>query len=136
MKGIILASHGRLAEGMLDTLKIFAGECEQIQALCLMAGDDVSEYLEKLKKTINEVDQGDGVVVFCDLLFGSPCNCSARLLNDSIYADRITVYTGMNLPLVLEYTNSREIGISNEELLDTGKDGIANFNDMLTANKQ
>jgi len=136
MKGIILASHGRLAEGMLDTLKIFSGECEQIQALCLMAGDDVSEYLEKLKKAIDEVDQGDGVVVFCDLLFGSPCNCSARLLNDPLYADRITVFTGMNLPLVLEYTNSREIGISNEELLTTGKDGVANFNDMLAANKQ
>ncbi len=136
MKGIILASHGRLAEGMLDTLKIFAGECEQIQALCLMAGDDVSEYLEKLKKTINEVDQGDGVVVFCDLLFGSPCNCSARLLNDPLYMDRVTVFTGMNLPLVLEYTNSREIGISNEELLTTGKDGVVNFNDMLAANKQ
>ena len=121
---------------MLDTLKIFSGECEQIQALCLMAGDDVSEYLEKLKKAIDEVDQGDGVVVFCDLLFGSPCNCSARLLNDPLYADRITVFTGMNLPLVLEYTNSREIGISNEELLTTGKDGVANFNDMLAVNKQ
>ena len=136
MKGIILASHGRLAEGMLDTLKIFAGECEQIQALCLMAGDDVSEYLEKLKKTINEVDQGDGVVVFCDLLFGSPCNCSARFLNDPLYMDRVTVFTGMNLPLVLEYINSREIGISNEELLTTGKGGVVNFNDMLAANKQ
>ena len=76
------------------------------------------------------------MVVFCDLLFGSPCNCSARLLNDPLYMDRVTVFTGMNLPLVLEYTNSREIGISNEELLTTGKDGVVNFNDMLAANKQ
>lgn len=36
MKGILLASHGRLAEGLLDTLQIFCGELQQMQALCLL----------------------------------------------------------------------------------------------------
>lgn len=134
MKGMILASHGCLAEGMLDTLQIFSGTTEQVKALCLMAGDDVSEFLERLKEAIDCVDMGDGVVIFCDLLFGSPCNCSARLLNDSAYADRITVITGMNLPMIIEFENARTSDMEIEELLEIGRTGIVDFNEMLKAN--
>lgn len=131
MKGIILASHGRLAEGMLDTLQIFSDGAKQVKALCLMAGDDVAEFVNRLKEAIDSVDTGDGVVVFCDLLFGSPCNCSARLLNDPQYADKITVVTGMNLPMIMEYESARASGMEIEEVIETGKSGIVNFNEML-----
>ena len=103
MKGIILASHGRLAEGLLDTLTIFSGEPQQIRALCLLPGEEITDFMKTLEDAIQEVDTGDGVVIFCDLLFGSPCNCSARLLQDPIYAEKISVITGMNLCMVLEY---------------------------------
>lgn len=131
MKGIILASHGRMAEGLLDTLKIFSDDPQQVEALCLMPGDDVAEFLGKLKAAIDSVDTGDGAVVFCDLLFGSPCNCSARFLNDPEYAEKIQVITGMNLPMVLEYTAAREGGMEFAEVIDTGRSGIADFNQML-----
>lgn len=134
MKGIILASHGRLAEGMLDTLQIFSDGAKQVEALCLMPGDDVAEFLERLKKGIENVDTGEGVVVFCDLLFGSPCNCSARLLNDPQYAEKISVVTGMNLSMVMEYESAREAGIEIEEVLETGKAGIVDFGQMLRSN--
>ena len=48
MKGILLASHGRLAEGLLDTLQIFCGELQQMQALCLLPGEEITEFMEKL----------------------------------------------------------------------------------------
>lgn len=134
MKGIILASHGRLAEGMLDTLQIFSDGAKQVEALCLMPGDDVAEFLERLKTGIENVDTGEGVVVFCDLLFGSPCNCSARLLNDPQYAEKISVVTGMNLSMVMEYESAREAGIEIEEVLETGKAGIVDFGQMLRSN--
>ena len=76
MKGIILASHGKLADGMMDTLKMFSGDIQQADAICFLPGEDMKEFLDKLEKAIDAVDTGDGVVVFCDLLFGSPCNCS------------------------------------------------------------
>lgn len=132
MKGIVLASHGHLAEGMLDTLKIFSDNAPQVEALCLLAGDDVTGFVDRLKAAVDKVDTGDGVVVFCDLLFGSPCNCSAKLLNDPQYADRVTVITGMNLPMVMEYESSRAFGKDLDELLEDGKSGIVNFNQMLS----
>lgn len=131
MKGIILASHGRMAEGLLDTLKIFSDDPQQVEALCLMPGDDVAEFVEKLREAVGRVDTGDGAVVFCDLLFGSPCNCSARFLNDPEYAERLQVITGMNLPMVLEYTAAREGGMEFAEVIETGRNGIADFNQML-----
>ena len=134
MKGIVLASHGRLAEGMLDTLKIFSDGAKQVEALCLMNGEDVTEFTERLKEAVNRVDTGDGAVIFCDLLFGSPCNCSARFFNDEAYKDRVTVITGMNFPMVLEYEGARASGMEIEELLETGKSGIADFGKMLKTN--
>lgn len=131
MKGIVLASHGQLALGMLDTLKIFTGEPQQIKALCLMPGDEMEDFLEDMRRAIEEVDTGDGVVIFCDLLFGSPCNCSARLLHDEAYKDRISVITGMNLSMVLEYAGAREQGMEREALVVAGVNGIVDFNNLL-----
>ena len=102
MKGILLASHGRLAEGLLDTLQIFCGELQQMQALCLLPGEEITEFMEKLEAAIQKVDTGEGVVIFCDLLFGSPCNCS-----------------------------SGAAGMDREALVDTGHKGIVDFNKLL-----
>lgn len=135
MKGIILASHGRLAEGLLDTLTIFSGEPQQIRALCLLPGEEITDFMKTLEDAIQEVDTGDGVVIFCDLLFGSPCNCSARLLQDPVYAEKISVITGMNLCMVLEYIGSREADMKREALVNTGQQGIVDFNKMLAERK-
>lgn len=135
MKGIILASHGRLAEGMLDTLQIFSGDIKQIKSLCLLPGDDVSAFLDKMQDAIKEVDEGDGVVIFCDLLFGSPCNCSARILNECSQQNAICVITGMNLSMVLEFIGARETGMDIETIVQTGQQGIVDFGKMMEERK-
>lgn len=135
MKGIILASHGRLAEGMLDTLQIFSGDIKQIKSLCLLAGDDVSAFLEKMQGAMKEVDEGDGVIIFCDLLFGSPCNCSARILNECNNQNNIGVITGMNLSMILEFIGARETGMDIETIVQTGQQGIVDFGKMMEARK-
>ena len=133
MKGIILASHGKLADGMMDTLKMFSGDIQQADAICFLPGEDMKECLDKLEKAIDAVDTGDGVVVFCDLLFGSPCNCSGKLLGDSRYAGRVNVITGMNLPMIMEYETARTGGMKVEEVIETGQKGIVDFNAMLAS---
>lgn len=131
MKGIILASHGGLAEGIYNTVSMIAGEPEQTKVLCLQPGTDVTVYLNDLKQAIDSVDTGEGVTVFCDLLFGTPCNCCARLLNDSQYKDRISVITGMNLPMIIEYTGARDFDADMEEIMNAGKEGIVDFKRLI-----
>ncbi len=130
MKGIILASHGKLAEGLLDSLKIFTGDPEKIEAICLMPGDDISEFVQKLKKSIEKVDTGEGVILFCDLLFGTPCNCGGSLFKTQDNLEKVQIITGMNLPMVLEYLGVRDSKLSPTEIIAVGKEGIVDFNNL------
>ena len=96
MVGILLMSHGRMAEGMLDSSKLFFGDdIPQIKALCLMASDNPEEFDEKIRAAVEEIDDGQGVIAMCDLLGGTPCNRSALVLND-----RLQVITGMNFSIL------------------------------------
>ena len=53
MFNIILASHGNMAEGMLDSIKLFFGdEIDKISALCIHAGDDPVEFDHQITSEI------------------------------------------------------------------------------------
>lgn len=135
MKGIVLASHGQLAEGTVDSLKLFVGNVEQLGYLCLKPGQDMKEFLNLLNNVIDNVDTGEGVIVFCDLLFGTPCNCTASILKNEKNVNRIEVVTGMNLPMILEIIEARKSDFDLKEMIRIGKDGIVDFKQMIL-NKQ
>ena len=135
MKGIVITSHGPMAQGILETSKLFFGEQPQMQACCLSAEDSPDDFVEVLKKAISEVDTGDGVFVFCDMLFGSPCNCMARVVAEDLDSDKIQVVTGVNLAMILQILSVRENSDPTvEELVNAGKDGVADLKAMLKAN--
>ena len=135
MKGIVITSHGPMAQGILDTSKLFFGEQSQIKACCLSADDNPDVFVDVLKEAIGEVNTGDGVIVFCDMLFGSPCNCMARVIAEDMESDAIQVITGVNLAMILQILAVREAGDPDlEELLKSGHDGIADLKAILKAN--
>ncbi|MBQ2657028.1 MAG: PTS sugar transporter subunit IIA [Erysipelotrichaceae bacterium] len=135
MKGIVIASHGPMAQGILESSRLFFGEQAQMKACCMSAEDNPDEFVDVLKEAIEEVDSGDGTVVFCDMLFGSPCNCMARVLGKDMGNDKIQVVTGVNLAMILQILAIRESGdLSIEELLQSGHDGIADLKAILKAN--
>lgn len=131
MKGILIISHGKLAEGMKDTLELFSGEIEQLDTLELEASQEMQEFSFLLRNKIDELDTGDGVVVFTDLAFGTPSNVTASLLGIESYKDKIQMITGMNLPMILEYTQMREANVNYTDIVQVGKDGIIDFNQRL-----
>lgn len=135
MKGIVITSHGPMAQGILETSKLFFGEQPQMTARCLSAEDNPDEFLDTLKEAISEVDTGDGVIVFCDMLFGSPCNCMARIVAEDMESDKVQVITGVNLAMILQILAVREASdVSVEDLLKSGNEGIADLKAVLKAN--
>lgn len=135
MKGIVITSHGPMAQGILDTSKLFFGEQAQMVACCLNAEDNPDEFVDVLKKAVNDVDTGDGVIVFCDMLFGSPCNCMARIIGEDLDNDKIEVVTGVNLAMILQILAVRESSdVSIQDLLTSGNEGIADLKAVLKAN--
>ena len=135
MKGIVITSHGPMAQGILETSKLFFGEQPQLKACCLFANDNPDEFVDVLKEAVAEVDTGNGVIVFCDMLFGSPCNCMARIIAEDLESDKVQVVTGVNLAMILQILSVREAAdVSIEELLKSGTDGIADLKAILKAN--
>ena len=135
MKGIVITSHGPMAQGILETSKLFFGEQPQIKACCLYADDNPDDFVDTLKDAVKEVDTGDGVIVFCDMLFGSPCNCMARIIAEDMESDKVQVITGVNLAMILQILSVREANdVDVAELLKAGNDGIADLKAILKAN--
>lgn len=131
MRGIIIASHGKFAEGMYDAIKMFSGELENFSYISLLPDQDLKSFIEELKNKIDKVDTGDGVVVFCDLLYGTPSNIVSSLLKEEIYKEKLEIISGINLATVLEYTNTRNEIFDRNKLLEVGKSSIASVNDII-----
>jgi len=137
MIGIVLASHGEMAKGMLDSCRLFAGEnIQQIAAICLEADESTDDFDGRIAHAAKIVDSGDGVVILCDLLFGTPCNRSAYLMSP-----RVKVLCGMNMPLLLELIgkraaeeNGKPVDLSKMDvngLIHTGAEGICDLAEKL-----
>ncbi len=132
MIGVLLMSHGRMAEGMLDACKLFFGDdVPNIKALSLLPQDNPELFDERIKEAIAELDDGSGVVAMVDLFGGTPSNRSMFILND-----RVQVITGMNLTILLELMGRRlsaedisEINI--DELVQVGQNGIMSLNKLV-----
>lgn len=103
MKGILFISHGKLAEGMVDTCKFVMGESiEQLDYCCLEQGESPESYGKRLSDAIQRIDSGEGVVVVADLFGGTPCIQTILKLTD-----KIELIAGMNFPLALEILTTR-----------------------------
>ena len=129
MIGILLMSHGRMAEGMLNSCKLFFGEdMPQIEALCLEGEDVPEEFDQRIVEAVKRIDDGSGVIALCDLFGGTPCNRSALLLNE-----KLQVITGMSLTMLIELLGKRMMAetleeINIQELIETSRNGIIHLN--------
>lgn len=132
MKGILLVSHGSLAQSFFDTLEsFFADKMEQIDYLCLGISDDPDSFKEEMQKKLNKLDSGDGVWVFADLYGGTPSNLAAACLLMHKDDSRLSVITGMNLSMLMRALETREEPLGCEQVMQAGKDAIQSVNIIL-----
>ncbi|MEA4968435.1 MAG: hypothetical protein VB048_10015 [Bacteroidaceae bacterium] len=127
MKGIALLSHGPMAKGIIETTKWFMGvDIPQFGYLCLEQDDIIEDYDKKISSLIEDIDTGEGVIVFTDLFGGTPCNrCVQFMSND------IDIIAGMNLSIVLEQLGNRlSDSYDFKALVETGRSGIVHLNTM------
>ena len=108
----ILASHGGLAEGLLNSINMLLGPQEEIEAYALLPEEEPERLYERLEAAIR--DNGDDeVFFFTDLYFGSPFN---RVVELARTRDLYHI-TGMNLPILIEALVARNGGASCEGVL-------------------
>ncbi|MDQ7006241.1 MAG: PTS fructose transporter subunit IIA [Acidobacteriota bacterium] len=104
MIGLLIATHGRLAFELLDAAEHIVRKPGVMKALVLDWDQDSATCLEEMREAVAEVDQGDGVIIATDMLGGTPSNVAMTLLEPG----RVEVVTGVNLPMVVKFSNLRE----------------------------
>lgn len=107
MPGVVLASHGRLAEGVLNAVHMIYGACDNLAVVGLEDLDNVDEWGEELKRTIELFPAG--AVILVDLFGGTPCNqCLLKTVEQAKNRELVSLIAGMNLGMVLEVLAQRE----------------------------
>mgnify|MGYP001767511818 FL=1 len=102
MIGIVVVTHGELADGMADAVRLIAGPQEQLKTVALREGDSIDELKTRIQAAITETNTGDGSLVFVDMLGASPSNAAAYLVRDDV-----EIIAGVNLPMILEILGVR-----------------------------
>lgn len=102
MKYVVLVSHGTLAPGLHDALSMLAGEGrEDILSASLQNGMSSDVYAGNLRKCLEVVGQEDEILLFGDLVGGSPLTTAANIIGEMNLLKQTTMIGGMNLPVVL-----------------------------------
>jgi PTS system mannose-specific IIA component len=104
MVGILVITHRQLAQEFVATAELIVGEMENCIGLSLDPELPVDDLRQQITKAIDEVNDGDGVIVLTDMFGGTPSNLSLSFLNQK----GIEVVTGVNLPMLLKLAHSRE----------------------------
>jgi mannose/fructose/sorbose-specific phosphotransferase system IIA component len=98
--GIVIVTHGEMAEGLLDAARSVTGHTQGSAVVCLRDGDAVDALETRIAAAIEAVNDGDGVLVLVDMWGASPFNAAARLTLRAQHP--IEVIAGVNLPMVVE----------------------------------
>ena len=125
MIGFILTGHGHFSNGLKSAIDMVAGEQSAFE-IVPFEGDKAGEYGDTLRAAITKMrSECDGVLVFVDLLGGTPFNQSMLVSAD---VDNMAVVAGTNLPMLIELimtrSDSSELGELVEKAVQVGKDGV------------
>lgn len=103
MIGLVLVTHGRLAEELRAAMEHVVGPQQAVATVCIFPEDLMETRREDIRASIGAVDQGDGVVVLTDILGGTPSNLAFQLCDHR----KVEVIAGVNLPLLVKLAKIR-----------------------------
>lgn len=104
MIGLVLVTHGRLAEEFVVAMEHVVGKQERIATICIGPEDDMESRRADIAKAIEDVDGGRGVIVLTDLFGGTPSNLAISLMQ----AGKVEVIAGINLPMLIRLGGARK----------------------------
>ncbi|WP_222860476.1 PTS sugar transporter subunit IIA [Bacillus rubiinfantis] len=113
MRYILLASHGRLAEGMLHSVEMITGAQKDIWTLSAYVEEEVDLQLQ-INDVCDKLAETDELIIVSDIFGGSVNNEFMNRLGDK----RIHLIAGMNLPLVIELVTLKNSAIATAELIE------------------
>jgi PTS system mannose-specific IIA component len=103
MIGLVLVSHGKLAEELFNALVHVVGPQQQVEIIGIEPDDDGDKRRQQILASIRNVDSGSGVIVVTDMFGGTPSNLAISAMDDG----DIEVLAGANLPMLIKLASVR-----------------------------
>ena len=103
MIGLILVTHGKLAEEFVHAMEHVVGRQEAMATVCIGPNDDMEKRRREIAVAIAKVDSGDGAIILTDLFGGTPSNLTISLMK----AGKVEVIAGINLPMLIRLAKAR-----------------------------
>jgi PTS system mannose-specific IIA component len=103
MIGLVVVTHGRLAEEFIAAAEHVVGRLEAIRAVSIGPEDDMDVRRKEIIAAAKACDQGDGVVILTDMFGGTPSNLAISVMGGG----KIEVIAGVNLPMLIKLAEVR-----------------------------
>lgn len=103
MIGMVLVTHGRLADEFKAALEHVVGPQEQCATVSIGPDDDMEERRNDIVQAVEDVDTGKGVVILTDMFGGTPSNLAISVMQNR----DVEVIAGVNLPMLVKLARVR-----------------------------
>jgi PTS system mannose-specific IIA component len=103
MIGIVLVTHGGLANEFAAALEHVVGPQNQVSTVCIGPDDNMEQRRQDILESVSAVEDGDGTVVLTDMFGGTPSNLAISIMNEA----HVEVIAGVNLPMLVKLASSR-----------------------------
>ena len=104
MIGMVLVTHGNLANEFISAMQHVVGKQEQIAPVCIGPEDDMEMRRAEILKKVEEVNDGSGVVVLTDMFGGTPSNLAISIMDRA----PVEIIAGVNLPMLIKLASLRK----------------------------
>ncbi len=121
--GAVIVSHGQVANELLAAAEAVVGEVSHLTAVSIGWHDDVELAQNEIRRAIDAVSAGNGVLLLTDMFGGTPTNIAAMFLKEN----EVEIVTGVNLPMVIKVaSNNKTMTLHElaEEVVGQGKEAI------------
>ncbi|MCG8604976.1 PTS sugar transporter subunit IIA [bacterium] len=104
MIGLVLVTHGRLAEEFVAATEHVVGPQSHVETICIGPDDDMEQRRKDILAAVDAVDTGNGVILLTDMFGGTPSNLAISIIDK----DNVEVIAGINLPMLIKLATERE----------------------------
>lgn len=121
--GLLLVTHGRIGQDLLDTATTLLGSCPLPQKVIGVRLDqDIDDLLDRIRAAGDELNEGQGVLVLTDMYGSTPSNLANRL--DT--RDSVRVVAGLSLPMLVRVLNYADLSLDElaTKAVSGGREGV------------
>jgi PTS system mannose-specific IIA component len=132
MIGVIVVTHGQLANELVNAARTIVGELPQLEAVSIGWHDDPTVAREAISAAIRRVQSPAGVLILTDMFGGTPTNLGLTFLENN----RVEIITGVNLPMLIKLghmQSSSDLVAVAREMREVGRNAIWVASDLLHA---